>query len=174
LNATTGHLLWKYTTGNWVQSSPAVANGVVYVGSVDSNVYALNASTGALRWKYTTGNPTGAGVFSSPAVANGVVYFGTIYSDDSVYALNAFTGALLWRYTTGAPVSGSLTSSSPAVANGVVYIGAYTGVYAFGLKGSDAPALPERPDPQTLSPDLSLPVSWPSAKLPATDDQDDQ
>ena len=30
-----------------MQSSPAVANGVVYVGSGDSNVYALNASTGA-------------------------------------------------------------------------------------------------------------------------------
>ena len=28
-------------------SSPAVANGVVYVGSLDQNVYALDASTGA-------------------------------------------------------------------------------------------------------------------------------
>ena len=36
-------LLWKYTTGNGVFSSPAVANGVAYVGSDDFNVYALNA-----------------------------------------------------------------------------------------------------------------------------------
>ena len=35
-----------------VASSPAVANGVVYVGSFDGNVYALNASTGALLWSY--------------------------------------------------------------------------------------------------------------------------
>ncbi len=37
-------------------SSPAVANGVVYVGSVMTrNLYAFNASTGALLWKYTDG-----------------------------------------------------------------------------------------------------------------------
>ena len=34
LNASTGALLWKLpTTGQYVDSSPAVANGVVYVGS---------------------------------------------------------------------------------------------------------------------------------------------
>src|ERR1017187_5814559 len=37
-------LSWKYTTGNFTESSPAVVNGVVYVGSGDYNVYALNAS----------------------------------------------------------------------------------------------------------------------------------
>ena len=45
LNASTGVKLWSYTTGNYVDS-PAVVNGVVYVGSFDGNVYALNASTG--------------------------------------------------------------------------------------------------------------------------------
>ena len=39
-------LLWSNTIGAY-SSSPAVANGVVYVGSVDHNVYALKASTGA-------------------------------------------------------------------------------------------------------------------------------
>ena len=32
-----------------------MANGVVYVGSDDGNVYALNASTGAKLWSYATG-----------------------------------------------------------------------------------------------------------------------
>jgi len=54
--------------GGLVNSSPVMANGVVYVGSYDGNVYALNARTGALLWKYTTGGA----VESSPAVANGV------------------------------------------------------------------------------------------------------
>ena len=48
-------LKWSYTTGSEVYSSPAVANGVVYVGSDDNNVYALNASTGAKLWSYATG-----------------------------------------------------------------------------------------------------------------------
>ena len=54
-------------------SSPAVANGVVYVGSFDAKVYALNATTGATLWTATTGGD----VISSPAVANGVVYVGS-------------------------------------------------------------------------------------------------
>ena len=75
-----------------------MANGVVYVGSNDDNVYALNASTGTQLWSYTTGNL----VNSSPAVANGVVYVGS--GDDNVYALNASTGAKLWSYATGSLV----------------------------------------------------------------------
>jgi PQQ enzyme repeat len=41
---------------NLPQSSPAVVNGVVYVGSYDGNVYALKASTGAKLWSYRAGN----------------------------------------------------------------------------------------------------------------------
>ena len=42
-----------------MQSSPAVANGVVYVGSSDGNLYALNASTGARLWNFDTGVAVG-------------------------------------------------------------------------------------------------------------------
>jgi len=91
LRASTGVRLWQYNTGiqNMVHSSPAVANGVVYVGSGDTgaythhrygNVYALDAKTGAKLWSYTTPNL----VTSSPAVANGVVYVGS--DDGNVYA----------------------------------------------------------------------------------------
>ena len=82
LNATTGAELWNYPTRGEVFSSPAVANGVVYVGSgyPDNLLYALNATTGALLWSYATGFP----VYSSPAVANGVVYVGS--EDGNVYA----------------------------------------------------------------------------------------
>ena len=48
-------LKWSYSIGDGLMSSPAVANGVVYVGSDDHNVYALKASTGAKLWSYTTG-----------------------------------------------------------------------------------------------------------------------
>ena len=45
---------WKEAAGDEIYSSPAVANGVVYVGSWDNNLYALNANNGTLAWKYTT------------------------------------------------------------------------------------------------------------------------
>ena len=79
LNARTGAKLWNYRTGAAVVSSPAVANGVVYIGSEDFNVYALNARTGAKLWSYTSYY-----VNSSPAVANGMMYVGS--TDDNVYA----------------------------------------------------------------------------------------
>src|SRR6266536_1748971 len=74
---------WKYATGSEVNSSPAVANGVVYAGSQNGTFYALSASTGRKRWSYGTGGQ----VQSSPAVANGVVYFDSF--DGNVYALKA-------------------------------------------------------------------------------------
>src|ERR1022692_1014585 len=107
-------LRWSYPTGNRVASSPAVANGVVYAGSLDNNVDALNAATDCKLWQFTTGNS----VWSAPAVANGVVYVGSF--DNNVYALLAGTGAKLWQFTTG-----NYVASSPAVVNGVVYVGSY-------------------------------------------------
>jgi hypothetical protein len=61
---------WSYTTGGPIWgSSPAVANGVVYVGSENRNLYALDEMTGVKKWSYKTGG----NIISSPAVANGVV-----------------------------------------------------------------------------------------------------
>jgi glucose dehydrogenase len=73
---------WSYTTRGYVYSSPAVANGVVYIGSADHKLYALDAVTGTPKWSSTTGNA----IFPSPAVANGVVYVGSL--DDNVYAFH--------------------------------------------------------------------------------------
>jgi outer membrane protein assembly factor BamB len=113
-------LLWTFTTMAAVVSSPAVANGCVFVGCSDSAVYCLNSSNGELVWYY----PTGSEVKSSPAIDNGCVYIGS--DDGSVYALNATNGIQLWNYITGNEVE-----SSPAVVDGVVYIGSGDGnVYA--------------------------------------------
>ena len=46
-------LIWKYNTGNVVDSSPAVVSGVVYIGAFSGNVYALNTTNGAKLWSYT-------------------------------------------------------------------------------------------------------------------------
>jgi outer membrane protein assembly factor BamB len=99
-------------------SSPAVANGAVYVASWQINLQgslndALKASTGALLWSVVTGY-----VHGPPAVGNGLVYVAS--EDNNVYALNTSTGATQWSFATG-----GLVDSSPAVANGVVYVGSY-------------------------------------------------
>ena len=77
-----GALVWKYKTGNWVYSSPAISNGKVYVGSEDNYIYCLDANDGSLVWKYKTGNR----VCSSPAISNGKVYVGS--TDNYIYCLD--------------------------------------------------------------------------------------
>lgn len=112
---TTNNTLWTYTTGGQVSySSPAVVDGLVYVGSAsgDHRVYCLDASTGLLVWSY----PIDDEVESSPDVANGVVYVGS--NNGNVYALNATTGNLVWEHGTSRGVF-----SSPAVVGGMVYVG---------------------------------------------------
>ena len=100
-----------------MQSSAAISNGLVYIGSTDHNIYALNATTGKKVWNYTTGGF----VLSSPAVASDTVFVGSF--DNNTYALNATTGTLLWKKTIG---HGYCLQSSPAVYGGLVYTGSYT------------------------------------------------
>jgi outer membrane protein assembly factor BamB len=43
LDAGTGSLLWKFQTNGPIVSTPAVQDGIVYIGSMDHQVYALRA-----------------------------------------------------------------------------------------------------------------------------------
>lgn len=125
LNATDGAILWDSGIVNNQTyagfSNAVIANGAIYLGSSDFNMYAFNASTGEKIWNYTTGGIIGC----APTVVYGVVYFGSV--DHCVYALDAVTGQKLWSYDTLGVVC-----SVPAVTNGVVYVGSYEGgFYAF-------------------------------------------
>jgi outer membrane protein assembly factor BamB len=133
---------WTFKTDGPIIGSPAVANGVVYVGSVDGNMYAVDQETGKQKWKFKTF--ASRQVTSSPAIANGLVYFGGF--DGIVYAVDAQTGTLKWNfvaeyerrfegkrlhgYPSGfqtIPDSWDIYTSSPAVFNGRVYIGSGDG-----------------------------------------------
>src|SRR6185369_8246111 len=94
----------------WI-SSPAVANGKVYFGSGDGNVYAVDAQTGQLIWKFATKDV----VHSSPAVVNNTVYIGSW--DSYLYAIDAESGQEKWDY----PTSKSWVNTTPAVRDGLVY-----------------------------------------------------
>ena len=101
-------------------SSPAVANGKVYFGSGDGNVYAADAETGLLQWKF----PTKDVVHASPAVVNGVVYIGSW--DSYLYAIDAETGQEKWAFKTGEDntIHNQVGfQGSPAVVDGTVYVG---------------------------------------------------
>lgn len=135
---------WKFNAGARVLSSPAIANGTVYVGGLTHQLFAIDQETGALKWKFGTGSA----VTSSPAVSGGLVYFGSF--DGFFYAVDTATGQLKWKFETrgerryafrgvhGLHPSGEVMPdpwdfylSSPAVAGGMVFFGSGDGhVYA--------------------------------------------
>jgi outer membrane protein assembly factor BamB len=136
--------LWTASTGFIIDSSPAVANGIVYVGSQDGKLYAFDAATGAPIWRTSY---TGGSVLSSPAVANGIVYVGSeggnlrAFDATGSSAQCSGTGAgrtcnPLWTAITGT-IPPNAVDSSPAVANGVVYVGSNEDdIYAFDAAGN--------------------------------------
>jgi outer membrane protein assembly factor BamB len=121
--------------------SPALgANGVLYLGSTDGNLYALDLMTSATR-SFHTGGPIESSLAvagNSDGVSNSIV-FGS--DDGNVYQVSDSGTALteVWRVGITAPgtdgmVPLPLGRSSPAIGlDGTVYIGAPDGrVYAIG------------------------------------------
>ena len=64
---------------------PAVADGVVFIGSEDEQLYALDLATGATKWVYKCGP-----VKASPAYHDGAVYVGD--SNGLFHCVDAKTG----------------------------------------------------------------------------------
>ena len=103
---------WEFQIQGDVVSSPAVYDGIVYVGARSGSLYALDVKTGELLWDYSTDG----WIDSSPAVSSGTVY--AAGRDGNLYALNRLNGGLLWQAALGAP-----SISSPLVFGGKVYAG---------------------------------------------------
>jgi outer membrane protein assembly factor BamB len=118
VDAGSGSLRWSYPTGSDLVSSPAVADGIVYIGSRDGNLYAVDAKTGKRRWRWK------AQVTDySPVVSGGVVYVGY---DLELFALDAATGRKHWAF----PMNNAVTGTAPAVRDGTVYASGNNTLYA--------------------------------------------
>jgi outer membrane protein assembly factor BamB len=104
LNSSDGSTAWRYTADDYVDASPQVANGVVYVGAINCGSklcdYALDARTGGLIWKKTL-NLSSCGVYCPHQNADLLVYNGVVFgispgNSGTLYALNAQNGQDLW------------------------------------------------------------------------------
>jgi outer membrane protein assembly factor BamB len=108
---------WHFQGGFTYDSSPAVSDGVVYIGGTDDggmngHLYAIDTTTAAEKWRF----PMGRAVETSPAVFNGMVYVGGDYGKFS--AIDVSSGVEKWHVNNG-------TGSSPTIYNGIVYFGSY-------------------------------------------------
>ena len=119
-----------------METSPIVANGIMYVTTSFDHVYALNARTGEQIWYYahklgplTTYccGPNNRGV----AVFGDKVYLATL--DSKLVALDAKTGKVVWETQIADPTLGYSETMAPTVVNGKVLIGTNGGEY--GIRG---------------------------------------
>lgn len=122
----TGAIAWTAQLPGTSQSSPAVANGVIYV--VGGGVLAAADLSGAILWTF----PVNGSGKSSPAID----YAGTVYvgsTDGQLYAIN-LDGSMKWKKALGGP-----TEASPVIAaDGTIYIGCQTGVF-YAYRDTGAP-----------------------------------
>jgi outer membrane protein assembly factor BamB len=127
-DTTDGSLVWKSRAAGSVDSTPAVAEGRVFVVSQDTTtgevrLAALDTSTGRSRWSYL--QPGAALGPSSATVASGVVYVG--FGDLVVRAFEAGTGKVLW--TQLGRGSFSYLTTPAAVGQSVYVLDRVGGVY---------------------------------------------
>ncbi len=113
---------WKFRTEDEIRGTPAAYRDLVFVGSYDTNVWALKQETGEFVWKH----PTGGGIAASPIVdeENKLVMFGS--EDFTFYAVDFRTGRITWSHSTKDRIR-----STARCAHGYVFFGSDDGrVYA--------------------------------------------
>src|ERR1700726_4855129 len=132
------HPAWIFQTEvkESLETSPIIVNGVMYVTTSYSHVYALDAKTGAEIWHYKHKmgpvtvyccGPNNRGV----QVLGDMVYLGTL--DAKLVALNAKTGDVVWTTDIADPELGYSETMAPTVIKDKVLIGTNGGEY--GIRG---------------------------------------
>lgn len=133
-------LAWTYEfrDGRGVEATPIVVDGVMYVTSAWSIVYALDAKTGNELWVFDPEVPRSRGASACCDVVNrgvavwrGKVYVGTI--DGRLIAIDADDGTKIWEQVTVDQEKPYTITGAPRVARGLVYIG--NGGAEYGVRG---------------------------------------
>lgn len=129
LDLASGKERWSYPVGG--SASPAVANGVVYIGSDDGAIYAIDAEAGGDPiWLFATGSAGGG----SPIVVGDRIY---LSAGATITALNRETGTVAWQYPAGEEITTDLV-----VLDGYLFAGDEHG-YFYAITGDAHLATPE-------------------------------
>lgn len=113
IQANSGKVIWRHALLNPIRAAPTVANGHVYVVSIDNQLSALNAETGEVDWQHR-GIAEAATLMgaSSPAVAGDSVV--VAYASGEIYNLRAENGRSSWNYALTTPTQ---IGALPAIAD---------------------------------------------------------
>lgn len=85
-----GSLKWSFKTQGAIASTPLYADGVLYFGSSDGNLYAVNGASGELKWEFDANS----WMWGTPLLDRTTLFVGSL--DNRVFALDAASGKALW------------------------------------------------------------------------------
>ncbi len=124
----TNGLIWSYPLHKHVMSTPAIADGLVFIADCGRGFHCVDAETGQPYW---TDEIKGE-AWASPLVADGKVYLGTRSGAYYVYAASK-EKKLLSAAELVSPISGTTTA-----ANGTLYVATMNHLFAIA-KGHPKP-----------------------------------
>jgi outer membrane protein assembly factor BamB len=90
--------LWTLKCDDAFEGAVAVADGTVYAGCMDENLYALDLATGRQKWKFKAGP-----IKAAPVVTRSQILIGDLDGKVSCVDKN---GGKVWTFETGAEVGG--------------------------------------------------------------------
>lgn len=111
-----GQIRWRFKARRGITSSAVMGKDVVYIGSMDSTVYALDAQSGWVIWRFRLGKPT----ISTPTLYENQLFIGAV--DGGIYCLETGSAREIWRFNTQHQVTGS-----PIVYRDSLYCGSVDG-----------------------------------------------
>ena len=127
LDAVNGGIRWRARLDAPARSAPMIAEGRIYLTTIDSKILCLSISDGHIVWSYQA-TPLLTSVMGgpAPAYATGIIIAG--FGSGEVAALRAETGSVVW--TDGLGIAGSKTSlidflairGAPVIINNQVFI----------------------------------------------------
>jgi outer membrane protein assembly factor BamB len=126
LDAAKGGVKWRQTLDSPTRSAPTIADGRLFVITIEDKLHALATSDGRALWTHTAANvSTSVLGRPAPAYADGLVVAG--YGSGELSALRADTGGLAWadNLSAASTVAGVADLSAirglPVISNGRVY-----------------------------------------------------
>ncbi len=95
LDAASGKEIWRRDVSGPMRAGPTIADGRVFVVTIDNSLFALAEDDGRRLWTHSGLNET-AGLLgtASPAVAGNDIV--VVYSSGEIYGLRVDTGRTLW------------------------------------------------------------------------------
>jgi outer membrane protein assembly factor BamB len=127
LDPAKGAIRWRVGLGANARSAPMVAEGRVFLSTIDSKLLALSFDDGHRLWAYQAAQAATAFLGDpAPAYAQGIVVAG--FGSGEVAALRADSGAVIWTDTLGiARGKASLVDflairGDPVIVNGQVFV----------------------------------------------------